>query len=123
MDENGTGAVPTEPPTETPPIPPTPPPDPPPGATTNKAGSPPKKTKLTDEEAALTPRKEITVKQAKVLFRDSIFTDEDLIRKSGMGPSSVKRFWKGDLPKKGMAWRGIAGVLEQILVDHIRIKP
>ncbi len=86
--------------------------------------APPPETKhLSDEEAALKPRREITVAQARVLFRKSIFTDEDLIRKSGMGRSSVDRFWSGALPKKGMAWRGIAGVLEAILVEHVRIKP
>ena len=96
----------------------------PPKKTSSEAATnPPEKKHLTDEEAALKPRKEITVAQAKVLFRKSIFTDEDLIRKSGMGRSSVDRFWSGALPKKGMAWRGIAGVLEAILVEHVRIKP
>lgn len=127
MNESGS----TTPPTEAPSAPlesqPAPSPDPTPAKAKPKAKpkvkNSPVKTHLTEEEAALKPRTIVTVKEAKVLFRKSIFTDEDLIRKSGMGRSSVERFWKGDLPRKGMAWRGIAGVLEHMLVDHVRIKP
>ncbi len=85
---------------------------------------PPRTEKLSEEEAAATPRKEVTVKQAHVYFRESIFTDEDLRRKTGMSASSIRRFWASDdrLSPKSMVWKGIAGVLEQILVEHVRIK-
>ena len=94
-----------------------------PGTKTTPTDKPTHSVKLTEEEAALKARKVITVAQAKVLFRRSIHTDEDLIRKSGMGASSVNRFWQGTLPTKGMAWNGIAGVLESILVEHVKINP
>ncbi len=90
---------------------------------TDSPESPPAKKKLTKEEGALQSRKEITVEQAHGLFRKSVWTDEDLVRKSGMSKSSVYRFWRGDLPKNGTAWRGIAAILERILVEHVRIKP
>ena len=93
------------------------------GSKTTPTEKPTHNVKLTEEEAALKARKVITVAQAKALFRKSIFTDEDLERKSGMGASSVDRFWKGTLPTKGMAWNGIAGILESILVEHVKIKP
>ncbi len=85
---------------------------------------PPRKEKMTEEEAARTPRKEVTVKQAHAYFRKSIFTDEDLRRKTGMSRSSIDRFWSGDdrLSPKSMTWKSIAGVLEQSLVEHVRIK-
>ena len=124
MNEDRSTTPSTEPTPAAPPAPPAPvAPQPDPPAKEAKPAKPPAQKKhLTEEEAALKPRTVVTVKEAKVLFRKSIFTDEDLIRKSGMGRSSVDRFWKGDLPKNGMAWRGIAGLLEQILVDHVKIK-
>ena len=66
------------------------------------------------------PRKTITVNQAKNRFRKSIFTDEDLARKSGLSRQTIQRFWGGEMPY-GMSWRGIAGVLEQML-GPVRIK-
>ena len=93
------------------------------GSKTTPTEKPTHNVKLTEEEAALKARKVVTVAEARVLFRKSIFTDEDLERKSGMGGPSVDRFWKGTLPKKGMAWIGIAGVLEAILVDHVKVIP
>ncbi len=66
------------------------------------------------------PRENITIKEALALYRKTPWSDADLARKSGMGRISVSRYWKGDLPHDGMAWRGITGVLERAL-GHVRI--
>ena len=68
------------------------------------------------------PREEITVAQAKERYRKTPWSNEDLARKSGMGSTSVARFWNGELPHNGMAWRGIVGVLERAL-RHVRVVP
>ncbi len=85
---------------------------------------PPRTEPLTDEEAAKIPRTEVTVKQAQAYFRKTPWTNDDLRRKTGMSRSSIDRFWAEDnrLSPKSMVWRGIAGVLEQILPEHVRIK-
>ena len=92
------------------------------GAAPQKA--PPRTEPLTDEEAAKIPRTEVTVKQAQAYFRKTPWTNDDLRRKTGMSRSSIDRFWAEDnrLSPKSMVWRGIAGVLEQILPEHVRIK-
>lgn len=76
-----------------------------------------------DTTAETRARTEITVEQAKKLFRQSIWTDADLARKSGMGLTSVLRYWKNGLPTDGMSWIGITNILERALGHVLIIKP